>query len=151
MRNCEIIKETSSLYSGLAVFCLFEARVPDTEYTEWWPCPLFDILLNKSYPAGLAWWQVGHPSVLLVQISWKCTPPYLSTGISNLLQPAQAEVVLGQISWYLASWVPEFNTLPRCRLYCTLNSASLSGTPALNCQNTSSPKYIDDISMTIYE
>jgi hypothetical protein len=29
----------------------------------------------------------------------------LSTGISNLLQPAQAEVVLGQLSMYLASWV----------------------------------------------
>jgi hypothetical protein len=44
--------------------------------------------------------------VLLVQISRECTPPYLSTGISNLLQPAQAaEVVLGQLSIYLASWV----------------------------------------------
>jgi hypothetical protein len=41
----------------------------------------------------------------LVQISRECTPPYLSTGISNLLQPAQAEVVLGQLSAYLASWV----------------------------------------------
>jgi hypothetical protein len=39
-----------------------------------------------------------------VQISWDCTPPYLSTGIPNLLQPAQAEVVLGQLSTYLASW-----------------------------------------------
>jgi hypothetical protein len=47
---------------------------------------------------------VGDPSVLLVQISRECTPPYLSTGISNLLQPAQAEVVLGQLSTYLASW-----------------------------------------------
>jgi hypothetical protein len=28
----------------------------------------------------------------------------LTTGISNLLQPAQAEVVLGQLSTYLASW-----------------------------------------------
>jgi hypothetical protein len=44
---------------------------------------------------------------MLVQISRECTPPspYLSTGISNLLQPAQAEVVLGQPSTYLASWV----------------------------------------------
>ncbi len=41
---------------------------------------------------------------MLVQISWECTPPYLSTGISNILQPAQAEVVLGQLSTYLASW-----------------------------------------------
>jgi hypothetical protein len=40
-----------------------------------------------------------------VQISRECTPPYLSTGISNLLQPAQAEVVLGQRSTYLASWL----------------------------------------------
>jgi hypothetical protein len=42
---------------------------------------------------------------MLVQISWECTPPYLFTGISNLLQPAQAEVLLGQRSTYLASWV----------------------------------------------
>jgi hypothetical protein len=42
---------------------------------------------------------------MLVQISRECTLPYLSTGISNLLQPAQAEVVLGQLSIYLASWV----------------------------------------------
>ncbi len=40
---------------------------------------------------------------MLVQCSRECTPPYLSTGISNLLQPAQAEVVLGQRSTYLAS------------------------------------------------
>jgi hypothetical protein len=40
-----------------------------------------------------------------VQISRECTPSYLSTGISNLLQLAQAEVVLGQLSTYLASWV----------------------------------------------
>jgi hypothetical protein len=42
---------------------------------------------------------------MLVQISWEYTPPDLSTGISNLLQPAQAEVVVGQLSMYLASWV----------------------------------------------
>jgi hypothetical protein len=29
----------------------------------------------------------------------------ISTGISNLLQPAQAELVLGQLSTYLASWL----------------------------------------------
>jgi hypothetical protein len=29
MRYCEISKERSSLYFGLAVFCLFEARVPE--------------------------------------------------------------------------------------------------------------------------
>jgi hypothetical protein len=32
------------------------------------------------------------------------TAPHLSTGILNPLQPAQAEVVLGQLSTYLASW-----------------------------------------------
>jgi hypothetical protein len=42
---------------------------------------------------------------MLVQISRECTTPYLSTRISNLLQPAQAEVVLGQLSTYLASWM----------------------------------------------
>jgi hypothetical protein len=46
-----------------------------------------------------------NPGVILVQISRECTPPYLSSGISNLLQPAKAEVVLGQPSTYLASWV----------------------------------------------
>ncbi len=40
-----------------------------------------------------------------MQISRECTPPYLSTGISNLLHPADAEVVLGQLSMNLASWV----------------------------------------------
>jgi hypothetical protein len=29
MRYCEISKQMSSLYFGLAVFCLFEARVPE--------------------------------------------------------------------------------------------------------------------------
>ncbi len=47
------------------------------------------------------------PSGLLVQISRECTLPYLSTGISNLLQPAQAEVMLGQRSMYLASWLTD--------------------------------------------
>jgi hypothetical protein len=37
------------------------------------------------------------PSVMLVQISWECTPPYLSTGISNLLQPAQAKVYCASV------------------------------------------------------
>ncbi len=46
------------------------------------------------------------PSVLLGRRSreYTCTPLYLSTGISQL-QPAQAEVVLGHLSTYLASWV----------------------------------------------
>ncbi len=42
---------------------------------------------------------------MLVHISWEWTPSDLSTGIANLLQPAQAEFVLGQLSRYLASWV----------------------------------------------
>jgi hypothetical protein len=49
-------------------------------------------------------WQVEDPSGLLGHRSRECTPAYLSTGISNLLQPAQAEVVLGHLSTYLASW-----------------------------------------------
>jgi hypothetical protein len=47
-----------------------------------------------------------------VQSSRECTPSYLSTGISNLLQPAQAEVVLGQRSTYLASWVSSLPSTP---------------------------------------
>jgi hypothetical protein len=39
-----------------------------------------------------------------VHCSRECTPLYISTGISHLLQLAQAEVVLGQHSMYLASW-----------------------------------------------
>jgi hypothetical protein len=39
----------------------------------------------------------------LVQCSREFTPSDLSTGISKLLQPAQAEVVLGQLSMYLSS------------------------------------------------
>ncbi len=41
---------------------------------------------------------------MLVQISMECSQSHLSTGISNLLQPAQAEVVSGQLSTHLASW-----------------------------------------------
>jgi hypothetical protein len=44
-----------------------------------------------------------------VQSSRECTPPYLSTGISNLLQPAQVEVVLSQHSSHLVSWVPPYS------------------------------------------
>jgi hypothetical protein len=46
-----------------------------------------------------------RPQCNVVRISWECTPPYLSTGKSDLLQPVQAEVVLGQLSTYLASWI----------------------------------------------
>ncbi len=56
------------------------------------------IILLASLVAG------RDPSVQQVQSSREGTPPYLSTGISNLLQPAQAEVVLGQLSTHLASW-----------------------------------------------
>ncbi len=56
------------------------------------------IFLLASLVAG------RRAGVILVQISRECTPPSLFTGISNLLQPAQAEVVLGQLSTYLASW-----------------------------------------------
>jgi hypothetical protein len=58
------------------------------------------ISLLASLVAG-----IEDPSVRLVQISRECTPAYLSTGISNLLQPAQAGVVLGHLSTYLASWL----------------------------------------------
>jgi hypothetical protein len=60
-----------------------------------------------------------RPQYTAVQIIRECTPPYLSTGISNLLQPAQAEVVFGQHSTYLASWfLPKPHT-PNLYWYCT--------------------------------
>jgi hypothetical protein len=49
---------------------------------------------------------------MLAQISRECTPSYLFTGLSNLLQPAQAEAVLGQRSTYLASWDEILGALP---------------------------------------
>ncbi len=61
---------------------------------------------------------------MLVQISRECTPPYLSTGISNLLQPAQAEVVLRHLSTYLASWVClvyNIHFVRRVLYICTVN------------------------------
>jgi hypothetical protein len=64
----------------------------------------FWYFVQKVLSCWLARWQVGNPSGLLVQSSRECTPSDLSTGISNLLQPAQAEVMLGQPSKYLASW-----------------------------------------------
>ncbi len=76
---------------------------------------------------------------MLVQISWECTPPYLSIGISILLQPAQAEVVLGQLSAYLASWMDTeaktvyFSTLYTVTLcsstHCILYTPPLSRIP----------------------
>ncbi len=60
----------------------------------------------------------------MVHSGRECTPPYLSTGISNLFQPAQAEVVSGQLSTYLASWdaslpPPQTPTLPDTVMYNT--------------------------------
>jgi hypothetical protein len=68
--------------------------VLSTEYTECWPCPLFDILLEKYFLLAS-----------LVHCSGQCTPSSISTGTSNPLQLAQTEVVLGQLSTDLASWV----------------------------------------------
>ncbi len=48
---------------------------------------------------------VGDLGVLLVHHSRECAPPYLSTRISNPLQLGQTEVVMGQSSMYLASWL----------------------------------------------
>jgi hypothetical protein len=61
--------------------------------------------ISISLLASLVAGTVEDPSVLLGHCSRECTPPYLSTGISNLLQPVQADVVLGHLSIYLASWV----------------------------------------------
>ncbi len=92
-----------------------------TQYTECWPCPLFDILLNKYYPAGQTSGRQETTGVLLVKISRECTPsPTLGT--SNLLQPAQAEVMLGQLSTYLASWRTMYLARRVQRVPCTVNS-----------------------------
>jgi hypothetical protein len=128
----------SSLYFGLAVFCPLEATVLEFDTVHLTLDKLWDqrVLALSAFWYFVQWvlsfwpaqWQVGNPSGLLVQISRECTPPYRLTGISNLLKPAQAEVVLGQRSTYLASW---------------------SGTIASYWQSTSSPKYNDDISLLI--
>ncbi len=78
----------------------------------------FLIFCSISFPCWLAQWKVEDPSVLLGHHSRGCTPAYLSTGISNLLQPTQAEVVLGHLSTYLASWVQQ--------LYCTVHGQPLA-------------------------
>jgi hypothetical protein len=44
----ELKTEASDFYMALPYIFI------STEYTECWPCPLFDILLNKFYPAGLS-------------------------------------------------------------------------------------------------
>jgi hypothetical protein len=43
MRNCEVSQEMSAFYFGLAVFCLFEARVPEFDMK-----PLANFLDDKS-------------------------------------------------------------------------------------------------------
>jgi hypothetical protein len=63
---------------------------------------LASLVAGRSYEYSDFWF--GDPSVLLGHRSRECTPGYLSTGISNLLQSAQAEVVLGHLSTYLVSW-----------------------------------------------
>ncbi len=66
-----------------------------------------------------------------MQISWERTLPYLSTEISNLLPPAQAEAVLGQRSTYLASW--EYTVL--AGLLCTQRTTfSYVSNPSLLAQ-----------------
>ncbi len=62
-----------------------------------------------------------------MQISRECTPPYLSTGISNLLQPAQAEVELGQLSRYLASWTGPVRSLIYCSISIILLASLVAG------------------------
>ncbi len=62
-----------------------------TEYTECWPCPLLlfcsiSIFLLASLVAG------RNPSVILVQNSRECTPPYLSTGIKAPASPGRSRV-----------------------------------------------------------
>jgi hypothetical protein len=60
-----------------------------TEYTEC--CPVsFLIFCSISIFLLASLVTSKRPNVLMVHSGRECTPPYLSTGISNLLQPAQA-------------------------------------------------------------
>jgi hypothetical protein len=48
-------KEIKLIYEYVEYFPCYRLRggcVGGTEYTEYWPCLLFDILLNKYFPAG---------------------------------------------------------------------------------------------------
>jgi hypothetical protein len=63
---------------------------------------------------------------MLVQISRESIPPDLSAGISNLLQPAQAEVLLGQLSAYLAS-LGETDQWQKCLLFLMMFSLEWAG------------------------
>jgi hypothetical protein len=56
---------------------------------------------------------LGGSSVLLVQTSRECTPPYLSIVISNLLQPALYVFSVKRLNTYLASWG---STVTRARI-----------------------------------
>jgi hypothetical protein len=45
------------------------------KYIECWPCPPFDILLSKYiFSRWLAYWQVGEPSVTMVQGMYSVRP-----------------------------------------------------------------------------
>jgi hypothetical protein len=63
MRYCEISKEMSLLYFGLAVFCLFEARVPEFDRQPLPPtsCGLYSVhsMLNIAsyYGTQASIWQ----------------------------------------------------------------------------------------------
>ncbi len=61
----------------------------------------FDLLLKKYFPVGQPTDRQETPVYSWCTGSSECTPLYLSTGISNYLQPAEAEVVLGQHSMHL--------------------------------------------------
>jgi hypothetical protein len=41
-----------TVYNGAGVRSTVAVLVLATEYTECWPCPLFDILHNKYFPGG---------------------------------------------------------------------------------------------------
>ncbi len=43
---------STTVHNGVSENISGGRQVLHTEYTEWWPCPLFDILLNKYFPAG---------------------------------------------------------------------------------------------------
>ncbi len=59
MRYCEISKEMSSLYFGLAVFCLFEARAPEFDMQSL-PSPLNSVHTN-SVTITSNWWKTPSP------------------------------------------------------------------------------------------
>ncbi len=87
---------------------------PATEYTECWPCPLFDILSNKYYPPAnlLAGrkpqWTAGavqQGMYSTIHIHWNIKSAPASPGRSRV-RPALYvfRLLRGQLSVYLASW-----------------------------------------------